>query len=127
MRLSEGYLSRTSTPRRSRRNQARAGGADRRPTDDGGHYIAARFNGPREAFNHFAQDANFNRGAYRAMEDGWDKHVLAKRKVFINIRPHFKGVSKRPYHITVAWSVDGGKPEVEEFPNEPRGARRGKR
>lgn len=39
---------------RSRRMQRQAGGRDRRLTDDGGHYIAPRFNGPAEAFNHFA-------------------------------------------------------------------------
>lgn len=56
---------------RSKSAQAQAGGADRRPTDDGGHYIAARFDGPTDAFNHFAQDANFNRGEYRRLEDQW--------------------------------------------------------
>lgn len=60
---------------RSRRAQADAGKPDRRATDDGGHYIAARFNGPREWFNHFAQDANFNRGSYRALEDKWVKAI----------------------------------------------------
>lgn len=40
---------------RSRSAQANAGKPDRRGTDDGGHYIAARFNGPRDWFNHFAQ------------------------------------------------------------------------
>lgn len=127
MRFSDGYLSRTSTPLRSRRNQLRAGGADRRSTDDGGHFWAARFNGPREAFNHFAQDANFNRGAYRAMEDGWDKLVLAKRKVFVSMRPYFAGTSKRPYRITVTWSVDGGSENTREFSNEPKGRPHGKR
>jgi hypothetical protein len=66
-----GNLSQTNRPVRSRKAQASAGGADRRPTDDGGHYIAARFNGPSDAFNHFAQDANFNRGLYRRLKDQW--------------------------------------------------------
>ncbi|WP_183936725.1 DNA/RNA non-specific endonuclease [Sphingomonas sp. BK481] len=30
---------------RSRKTQAQAGGIHRQPSDDGGHYIAARFNG----------------------------------------------------------------------------------
>ncbi|MCW4463752.1 DNA/RNA non-specific endonuclease [Sphingomonas sp. BT-65] len=96
-RYSDGYLSRTSKPQRSGRNQARAGGADRRPTDDGGHLWAARFNGPLDSFNHFAQDANFNRGAYRAMEQEWDKDLLAGRKVFGSIKLFYRGTSKRPY------------------------------
>lgn len=113
--------------KRSRTNQLRAGGGDRRPTDEGGHYIANRFNGPSDAFNHFAQDRNFNRSAYSAMENAWAKHIREGRKVFVSIKPLYQGTSRRPYHITVVWSVDGGKPEVEQFPNEPRGARRGKR
>ncbi|MEI5688017.1 DNA/RNA non-specific endonuclease [Sphingomonas kyungheensis] len=67
-----GNLSQAAKPFvRSRQEQATAGGPDRRPTDDGGHYIATRFNGPSDAFNHFAQDANFNRGRYRRLEDQW--------------------------------------------------------
>jgi len=113
--------------KRSRTNQIRAGGADRRPTDEGGHYIANRFNGPSDAFNHFAQDRNFNRSAYSAMENAWAKHIREGRKVFVSIKPHYIGTSRRPHRLTVEWAVDGGKPEVQEFRNESRGARRGKR
>lgn len=113
--------------KRSRTNQIRAGGADRRPTDEGGHYIANRFNGPSDAFNHFAQDRNFNRSAYSAMENAWAKYVREGRKVSVSIRPLYRGMSRRPYHVTVVWSVDGGKPEVEQFPNEAGGTRRGRR
>src|SRR5690606_6184878 len=35
--------------RRSRSAQARAGVPDRRPRDDGGHFISRRFNGPTDA------------------------------------------------------------------------------
>jgi hypothetical protein len=66
-----GHLTIADTPVRSRAAQAKAGGSERRPGDDGGHYIAARFNGPTDAFNHFAQDANINRGRYRSLEDQW--------------------------------------------------------
>lgn len=113
--------------KRSRTNQIHAGGADRRPTDEGGHYIANRFNGPSDAFNHFAQDRNFNRSAYSAMENAWAKHIRDGRKVFVRIKPHYIGTSSRPHRLTVEWTVDGGKPEVQEFRNESRGARRGKR
>ena len=70
---------------RSKTAQAQAGGADRRPADDGGHYIAARFNGPTDAFNHFAQDANFNRGEYRLLEDQWARAKRAGRDVTVKI------------------------------------------
>lgn len=59
--------------KRSRQSQREAGKPNRLSNDDGGHYIAARFDGPRDEFNHFAQDANFNRGAYRALEDNGQK------------------------------------------------------
>lgn len=110
---------------RSRGNQARAGQPDRRPTDDGGHYIGIRFKAPRDAFNHFAQDANFNRGAYRVMEDGWAKERLAGRKVFVTIEPHYVGTSRRPESITVTWEVNGQK-ESQKFSNDPKGRPRGK-
>lgn len=113
--------------KRSPTNQIRAGGADRRSTDEGGHYIANRFKGPSDAFNHFAQDRNFNRSAYRAMENAWAKHIREGRKVFVRIKPHYIGTSRRPNRLTVEWTVDGGKPEVQEFRNESRGASRGKR
>ncbi len=57
-----GALTVADVPIRSQTSQRQAGGAERRAGDDGGHYIAARFNGPTDAFNHFAQDANVNRG-----------------------------------------------------------------
>jgi LysM repeat protein len=111
---------------RSKKNQANAGKPDRRDTDDGDHFIAARFNGPRESFNHFAQDANFNRGAYRLLEDGWAKDVRAGHRVFVDIVPHYRGTLKRPDSLTVTWFVDGERFE-KEFPNErtdkPNGGR----
>jgi LysM repeat protein len=105
---------------RSRKAQADAGKTDRRTTDDGGHYIAARFYGPRDWFNHFAQDANFNRGAYRVLEDEWAKAVRAGQRVFVDIVPRYHGTSKRPYVLTVTWFVDVQR-FFQEFPNERRG------
>lgn len=115
-----GQLSNGPKASRSRRNQASAGKPDRLASDDGGHFIAARFNGPGDSINHFAQDRNFNRGAYRAMEDGWAKELGAGRKVFVDIVPLYEGASKRPYHLTVTWHVDGKK-RVREFANEAKG------
>ena len=113
-------------PLRSRTNQARAGKPDRRASDDGGHFIAARFNGPRDSFNHFAQDANFNRGSYRAMEDSWAKELRGGHKLFVDIEPLYHGASKRPYQLIVTWYVDGRK-FFKEFPNEAKGVQNGKR
>lgn len=102
-----GALTIATVPVRSRTSQARAGGTERRVSDDGGHYIAARFHGPTEAFNHFAQDANVNRGKYRAMEDEWARDKRAGRTVRVKINPIFDGLSIRPSSIDVLWTVDG--------------------
>lgn len=105
---------------RSRRAQAQAGQPDRRPGDDGGHFIAARFNGPGDSVNHFAQDRNFNRGAYRAMEDGWARNLRDGKSVVVHIVPLYAGTSKRPYRINVTWRVNG-KEEFRDFSNESKG------
>jgi LysM repeat protein len=122
----KGEVSIDATAKRSRRNQREAGGQDRRATDDGGHYIAARFNGPSDAFNHFAQDANFNRGAYRVMENSWAATVRTGHRVSVDIVPHYVGLSRRPDRIAVTWTVDG-KEHFRTFANESGGRHRGGR
>lgn len=92
---------------RSRTQQARAGGPDRRASDDGGHYIARRLNGPTDAFNHFAQDASFNRGAYRSLEDMWVKATRANKRVRVSIVPVYRAASQRPSLIVVTYWIDG--------------------
>jgi LysM repeat protein len=121
-----GSLSLAEKVARSRRNQAEAGKPDRLVSDDGGHYIAARFNGPRDSFNHFAQDASFNRGAYRVMEDKWAGELRAGHKVFVVIEPLYHGASKRPYQLNVSWEVDGQRAS-QKFRNEAKGKIGGKR
>lgn len=111
---------------RSRRAQARVGGPDRRPSDDGGHYIAHRFNGPSEAFNHFAQDANFNRGGYRLLEDQWARARRNGQQVFVRITPIYAGNSRRPSVINVRFTIDGNAGS-QKFPNERHEADRGRR
>ena len=101
---------------RSRTLQARAGLPDRRSTDDGGHYIAPRFNGPSEVFNHFAQDSNFNRGRYRAIEDEWAKAKRTGMKVTVKIVPYYDGSSRRPSEIDIYWNAAGWAKSVK-IPN----------
>jgi LysM repeat protein len=120
--LSEGLIA-----PRSRSNQAQAGKPDRREgKDDGGHFIAARFNGPSDSFNHFAQDRNFNRGAYRKLEDDWATDLRAGRKVVVDIDALYHGLSRRPYQLNVSWTVNGHK-TTKRFPNEAKGSNDGKR
>lgn len=121
-----GTLTLTPDQPRSRTSQAGAGGADRLETDDGGHYVARRFNGPTEAFNHFAQDANFNRGGYRSLENEWAKDTKAGKKVWVKITPNYVGSSKRPVSILVRFTVDG-TPKERDFPNSSKGKAHGKR
>ncbi|MBV8238281.1 MAG: DNA/RNA non-specific endonuclease [Sphingomonas sp.] len=121
-RKAYGFLGTASKPPRSRTAQARAGGPDRRPTDEGGHYIAARFNGPTDAFNHFAQDRNFNRRGYRRLEEQLER-LRKKQKekngrgVFFKVIPFFDGKSQRPSELNIWFTVDG-KTESVNFPNE---------
>lgn len=116
----DGEVTFAPMPRRSKRLQAQAGGADRRSTDDGGHYVAVRFNGPLGAFNHFAQDANFNRGAYRELEREWAQHIRAGRRVFIEGTVQYEGTSVRPSSLRLIWFVNGRKFE-QTFANEKKG------
>ena len=120
-----GTLTVADVPLRSRALQSQAGGAARRVGDDGGHYIAARFNGPTEAFNHFAQDANFNRGSYRLLEDDWARDKRAGKSVTVKIVPRFDGGSVRPSTIDVWWTANGRTRSLK-FPNERSEKRRGK-
>jgi hypothetical protein len=77
------------------------------PSDHGGHYIARRFDGPSDAFNHFAQSARFNRGSYRALEDTWARALRQGKGVFVQITPHYLGRSQRPAWLNVSWTIDG--------------------
>lgn len=121
-----GVLTVADAPIRSQTSQRQAGGVERRTSDDGGHYIAARFNGPTEAFNHFAQDANFNRGRYRVLEDEWARDKRVGRSITVKIVPRFDGGSVRPSVIDVWWTVDG-KERSLKLPNERSERSRGER
>jgi len=125
LREVEGTIN-VGVARRSRTAQRQAGQPDRRPTDDGGHYIAPRFNGPTEAFNHFAQDRNFNRGRYRTLEDQWAKALRTGKRVDVRIIPVYESSSRRPSLINVWFWIDGRRQSLQ-FPNEPLEASHAKR
>lgn len=98
-----------SNPDQIRNPQAQlsAGGRERLPNDDGGHYIGRRFDGPTDDFNHFAQDRNFNRSAYKELENSWQRALDAGKKVSIDITPSYDGSSVRPIKIQVDYTIDG--------------------
>lgn len=85
----------------------------------------SRFNGPTEAFIHFAQNAIFNWGRYRVLEDEWVRDKPAGRAVTVKIVPRFDGASVRPSEIDVWWTVDGRSRSVK-FSNERSEKSRGK-
>lgn len=103
----EGTFRLTGGRRRSRGNQRRAGRPDRRPTDEGGHYIPPRLNGPTNAFNHFPQDFNFNRSRYLRLENQWVNAVRDGKRVDFRIVPIYKGRSLRPDYVNVIFWIDG--------------------
>jgi DNA/RNA non-specific endonuclease len=101
---------------RAPNTQKEAGKPDRLDDDDGGHFIAARFNGPREELNHFAQNANFNRGAYRALEDQWARALKRGERVLVRIRVRYTTGSRRPDFLLVRYFINGGW-RRQLFPN----------
>jgi len=121
-----GTLNQNALQRRSRSAQRRAGVPDRRTTDQGGHYIARRFNGPTEAFNHFAQDASFNRREYLELENRWAEAIRTGKHVYVSIEPAYEGSSQRPSEIVVEYWISGVR-RIATFPNEPGERRRAKR
>jgi hypothetical protein len=98
-----------ANPKQGRNHKAQlaAGGGDRRPTDVGGHYVGRRFNGPLDAFNHFAQDKNFNNSAYKALENKWQKALDDGKHVDIVIKGVHEGDSLRPSKMEIEYAING--------------------
>ncbi len=91
-----GSLELTDTPKRNAYNQRTVGGEDRLEDDDGGHLIAARFNGSGGVENLEAQNKNLNRGTYKEMENDWARHLEDGDKVFVNASTYKSNGSDRP-------------------------------
>lgn len=117
----EGTIVEDSKQSRSKQAQLQAGGKDRLPTDDGGHFIARRFKGPMEAFNHFAQDSEINRKIYAQLENQWAREHRKGEKVSIKIVPVYDGQSRRPTRLNI-WFTIGNEEHSLNLPN-PRGAK----
>lgn len=87
--------------------------------------LPPRFDGPTEAFNHFAQNSNLNRGRYRALEDQWARAKRAGKEVTVEIVLEFDGSSQRPAALDIWFTIDGDRKSVW-FSNSSRRTRRGK-
>jgi hypothetical protein len=117
----EGDLKRNPAQVRNQKAQLEAGGKDRMPTDEGGHYVGRRFDGPTDDFNHFAQDQNFNRGAYKQLENEWAGYLNNGKSVRIEITPNYPTGSLRPDTLSVKYWVDGQRMPTKFFMNAPGG------
>ena len=75
--------------------------------DEGGHLIGTRFNGPTDAFNLVPQDANLNRGEWKAMENSWANGLSNGQDVKVMVEPVYGDDSIRPKSFEVISQVDG--------------------
>ena len=103
----EGNLKLNKSQTRNQNAQRNAGGKDRLPADQGGHFVGRRFDGPTDEMNHFAQNGNFNNSAYRKPENSWERMLKDKKDVRIEISPKYTGDSLRPDKVTVKQWIDG--------------------
>lgn len=86
-------------------------------TDDAGHMIGARFNGPSGLPNLVPQDAHLNRGAWKKMENQFEKHLREGSKVTVDVRPNYTGSNLRPDSFSVRYRVDDGRTYTKYFEN----------
>lgn len=76
--------------------QRTAGGEFRTETDEGGHLIASRFEGPGGPENLVPENRTINRGPYKTMENNWAKELKDGNEVNVDITPIYHGDSLRP-------------------------------
>jgi hypothetical protein len=98
--------------------QRSAGGVNRLSTDEGGHLVATRFNGPAHEVNHIAQDVKLNRGDFKKLENKWAKDLEAGKTVNVKIDLTYPKDSQRPSMLTVSHTVDGVDQKAIDFVNE---------
>ena len=103
----EGDLTLNKEQGRNTKAQLEAGGVDRLADDQGGHFIGRRFNGPTDEINHFAQNGNFNQGAYKSMENSWERAINNGQSVRVEVNATYVGDSLRPNALTVRQWIDG--------------------
>ena len=112
-----GNLKLNKSQARNQNAQRNAGGKDRLPDDQGGHFIGRRFEGPKDEVNHFAQNGNFNNSSYRKLENSWERMLKDKKDVRIEITPKYTGESLRPDTLKVKQWIDGIPQDLIIFGN----------
>lgn len=77
------------------------------PSDEGGHLIGTRFDGPTDAFNLVPQDMNLNRGAWKTMENDWAEALEAGQEVEFAIQPaYLDDDPRRPFGFDVLYTIN---------------------
>ncbi|MCE5287479.1 MAG: hemagglutinin repeat-containing protein [Pelosinus sp.] len=89
--------------------QRTVGGADRLPTDDGGHLIASIFKGSGNIDNLVPMDATLNRSEYKTLENTWRSALQEGKEVNVKINPMYEGNSVRPSEFKINYTIDGKK------------------
>lgn len=112
-----GNLKLNKSQARNQNAQRNAGGKDRLPDVQGGHFIGRRFEGPKDEVNHFAQNGNFNNSSYRKLENSWERMLKDKKDVRIEITPKYTGDSLRPDTLKVKQWIDGIPQDLIIFGN----------
>lgn len=104
------------TPEGERDNKAQtmAGGEDRKEGDQGGHILARIFGGAKGIENMLAMRGTaINQSVYKRMENEIGKALEEGKEVHIHVEIKYDGDSKRPSRITVIYTIDGKKTEVQ--------------
>jgi hypothetical protein len=87
--------------------------------DEGGHLIASIFNGPGEKLNLVPMNGNFNKGAWKAMENKLADAAAAGKRVEVKIDIVY-GSANRPEKFVVTQKIDGVQSR-KIFTNQPGG------
>lgn len=100
--------------KRNTDHQTKAGGEDRRETDEGGHIIATRFNGSGKVDNIVPMDKDLNHGEYWKLEKEWADALSEEppKKVDVEIRCKYTDDSERPESIRVRYVISDENGEI---------------
>lgn len=97
----------TPTNTRDTDAQARAGGDDRQPGDQGGHIVGRDMGGDSGDVNLIAMDARINQSDYKRMENDIKKAEAEGKDVSVKTEITYNGDSERPDKIVTTVTVDG--------------------
>ena len=106
------------SPENPRENEAQlqAGGADRRPNDQGGHIVGRDMNGDSGIGNLVAMDSKINQSDYKRMENDIKSTLDEGKDVTTKTEITYNDVSQRPDKIIVTVIADE-KGTIYKFDN----------